>query len=136
MMTRQMNRFLLGESKAPVTKPEDEWLQAIHMAGSIGVNVELQGDPPKERTARILLAAAVRECAANTVKHAEGNTLRVDIQKNASGFHMTLTNNGKPPKRPVVESGGLLALRRSVEGAGGQMLVQSLPTFSLMLSIP
>ena len=72
MMTRQMNRFLLGESKAPVTKPEDEWLQAIHMAGRVGGNGERQGDPPKERTARILLAAAGRECASDTGKHAGG----------------------------------------------------------------
>ena len=49
---------------------------------------------------------------------------------------MTVTNNGRPPKGPVAESGGLLSLRRSAEAAGGQMRIQSLPAFSLTLTFP
>ena len=134
LMTRQMNSFLLGESRASETDTGDELRQAVDTAGSIGVTVDMKGAPPKEDRLRSLLAAAIRECAANAVKHAEGSRLFVEITENAAGTVMTITNNGRPPKEPIAESGGLLSLRRSIESAGGRMLVQSLPAFSLTLT--
>ncbi len=149
LMTRQMNSFLLGERKSPEPEAEDDLDQAIRLAGSIGVTVRLKGDPPAESGLRSLLAQAIRECAANTVKHAEGDELTVILSEvshasGAEGFHrpapkeliVTFTNNGKPPNGPIAESGGLLSLRRIVEAAGGRMDVQSFPAFSLTLSFP
>lgn len=133
LITKQMNRFLLGEGDAPDPNAEDELQQAVHMAGSIGVTVEMTGEAPKKLHS--LLAAAIRECAANTIKHAEGDRLFVEITGNAVERRITITNNGKPPKSPIAESGGLLSLRRSVEAAGGQMLTRGAPAaFSLTLS--
>ena len=134
LMTRQMNSFLLGESRAPAAEAEDELRRALRTAGSIGVSVELKGAAPEEGRLRAVLAAAIRECAANTVKHAEGDTLNVEISENASRILMTITNNGKPPKNPIAESGGLLSLRREIESAGGQMTVNHMPAFSLTIS--
>ncbi len=136
LMTRQMNSFLLGESKAPAVDAEDELRRAISTAASIGVSVELKGAAPEEGRLRAVLAAAIRECAANAVKHAEGDRLFAAITRTAAGTVMTVTNNGRPPKGPVAESGGLLSLRRSAEAAGGQMRIQSLPAFSLTLTFP
>ena len=134
LLTRQMNSFLLGESKASKPDAQDELQHAVRMAGSIGVTVEIKGETPEEGRQRSLLGAAIRECAANTVKHAEGDTLNVEISENASRILMTLTNNGKPPKNPIAESGGLLSLRREIESAGGQMTVNHMPAFSLTIS--
>ena len=136
LMTKQMNSFLLGESRAPGTDAGDELRQAVSMAGSIGVSVELCGEAPQAERQRALLGAAIRECAANTVKHAEGDKLFVRITESADGAVIVINNNGKPPKGPIVESGGLLSLRRGVEEAGGRMDVQSLPSFALTLSFP
>ena len=135
LMTRQMNSFLLGESMAPEPDAGDELRQAINTAERIGVTVDMKGAPPKEGKARSLLAAAIRECAANAVKHADGDRLFVEITGNAGERRITITNNGALPKGPIAEGGGLLALRRGVEAAGGQMIVQSLPAFSLTLSL-
>ena len=134
LMTRQMNSFLLGERSAPETDTGDELRQAIHMAASIGVTVDLKGASPEDDKLRSLLAAAIRECAANAVKHAEGDALSVEIRESVEGIFMTITNNGSPPKAPIHESGGLLSLRKRIEASGGQMIVQSLPVFSLTLS--
>jgi signal transduction histidine kinase len=112
----------------------DALSRAVDMAGSIGVRVDMRGDPPPEGAQRSILAAAIRECAANTVKHAGGDRIFVEITKTAAGTDMTITNNGVPPKGPVAESGGLLSLRRSAEAAGGKALVQGAPAFSLTLS--
>ena len=136
LMTKQMNSFLLGEGKAPEPDVEDELCRAVSMAGSIGVAVELHGEAPKTDGASSLLARAIRECAANAVKHAEGDRLFVKISEDEAGAIIAITNNGRVPDGPVAESGGILALRRSVEAAGGQMTVQSTPAFSLKLFLP
>ena len=102
------------------------------MGKSIGVRAEIHGELPEEPAHRILLAHAVQECAANAVKHAEGDRIEITV----SGQDFRITNNGKPPKAPVAESGGLLSLRRSVEEAEGTMTVESSPVFILSVRFP
>ena len=132
LATSQMNSFLLGEVQRPGDAMEDEMALALSLAGSIGVSVKITGEPPPDHGPRKLLADAVRECAANAVKHANGDTVFVAINGNTA----LLTNNGLPPKGPITESGGLLALRQRTEAAGGTMTVQSQPAFSLMIRFP
>ena len=132
LATSQMNSFLLGEVQRPGDETEDEMELALSLAGSIGVSVKMTGEPPLDHGPRKLLADAIRECAANAVKHANGDTVFVEIDGNTA----LLTNNGSSPKGPITESGGLLTLRQRTEAAGGTMAVQSQPAFSLMICFP
>ena len=134
LMTGQMNHILLGERRIAQPEPQDELRYAILLADRIGVTVEMKGEPPEEERLRTSLVLAIRECAANTVKHADGDCLSVEIVEDAAKTRITLTNNGMPPAGPIAESGGLLSLRRTVEEAGGEMIVQSCPAFSLAIS--
>ena len=129
LATSQMNSFLLGEVQRPGDAMEDEMALALSLAGSIGVSVKITGEPPRDHGPRKLLADAIRECAANAVKHANGDTVFVAINGNTA----LLTNNGLPPKGPITESGGLLALRQRTEAAGGTMTVRFQPAFSLTI---
>ena len=129
--TTQMNAFLLGEYKEPKNEQNDLLTEVLWMARSICVTVDINGSLPEQASARTILAHAIQECAANTVKHAHGDRLNVTL-----GEHeIVITNNGKPPKGVIAESGGLLSLRRSVEEAGGTMTVQSLPEFMLTIQL-
>lgn len=132
LTTQQMNRFLLGDAPEPETEKKDVLHQVQMLAKSIGVMVAMAGEAPEEENLRELLAQAIRECAANTVKHAEGDHLSVTV----TGHTFTLRNNGKPPKEPVRESGGLLTLRENVAEAGGEMHIQSEPAFVLTINMP
>lgn len=144
MTTAQMNAFLLGEAEEPEPRQADALQNALLLAQSIGVTVTLRGAPPEDAARRELLALAIRECAANAVKHAEADALDMTISPchpersaaEAKDLTVTIVNNGLPPKGPIAESGGLLALRRHVEAAGGGMEVQSAPTFRLTLTLP
>ena len=129
LTTQQMNAFLLGEAETPAREKADAVQDAISAAASIGVTVELIGEPVPEL--RALLAQAITECAANTVKHAHGDKLTVTID----GRRFTAVNNGAPPKGPIAESGGLLALRRGVEALGGTMQTGYEPAFSLTICL-
>lgn len=135
-LTRQMNRFLLGEAEEPRAERQDAISESVAMAKSIGVTVHLNGEAPQEAQIREILAQAIAECAANTVKHAEGDSLTTELSDRAGSFLAVITNSGKPPKGAVAESGGLLSLRRKIEAAGGAMRVESDPAFVLTLQIP
>ncbi len=132
LATSQMNSFFLGEFQRPGDEMEDEIEFALTLAGSIGVSVKITGEPPPDHGTRQILADAIRECAANAIKHANGDTVFVEIDGNTA----LLTNNGLSPKGLITESGGLLALRQRTEAAGGTMTVQSQPAFSLMIRFP
>lgn len=134
--TRQMNRFLLGEAAEPDELPADALAEASALAGAIGVSVVLSGKEPQEAKMREMIAQAVTECAANTVKHAEGDCLTVRTEERGAKLVVTITNNGRPPKKPIVESGGLLSLRHKTEESGGSMTVSSTPVFMLTLEFP
>lgn len=131
--TMQMNQFLLGEAKEPYEGEEDTLAHAVSMANSIGVRVDIHGDEPSDGAVLKILAKTITECAANTVKHAEGDTVTVDIDPSEDHITVTITNNGKPPKNAITESGGLLSLRRDVEAMGGKMKMNTDPRFELIL---
>ena len=144
MTTTQMNAFLLGEAEEPEPRQADVLQNALLLARSIGVTATLCGAPPEDAARRELLAFAIRECAANAVKHAEADALDVTLSPchpepsaaESKDLTVTIVNNGRPPKGPIAESGGLLSLRRRVEAAGGSMTVQSAPVFRLTLTLP
>ena len=143
MTTREMNRFLLreaedlSEEETEAVDPEGDLLQQILvMTKNIGVQTELYGELPEDSSRRILLAYAIQECATNTVKHAEGDRITVLTEENSNGLTIQISNNGRPPEEPVTESGSLLSLRRRIEEAGGQMLVESQPEFRLTIILP
>ena len=129
------NTFLLGEVERP-ERMGDPLEEALHTARRIGVSVAVVGDIPGTESARALIAQAVEQCASNAVRHAGGDRLTVVITSDDASFTAVFSNNGSPPKGPIAETGGLAVLRRTVEGAGGAMTVQSEPIFRLSITIP
>ena len=69
-------------------------------------------------------------------RFSDGTELYVRFQPMCGRTDVFLTNNGAAPKEKITEGGGLSMLRHHVEEAGGRMEIQSLPRFSLMLSLP
>ena len=106
----------------------DALAEALEAAEILGVDVSVAGRFPEEESCRGILAAAIRECAANTVKHAGGNRLSVEILADGQagrGGTLLICSNGTPPEEPIRESGGLLSLRSLVERQGGTMTVRA-----------
>ena len=102
------------------------------------MNVSLMFDgfvPPNEDMERLISTAAL-ECVTNCVHHAKGGSVAVKISERKSIYTVIITNDGEPPKAPIVEGGGLSALRRNVENAGGEMHLSHAPRFTLILNLP
>ena len=126
------NYFLMREAEQQENEP-DPLQEALRTAKRIGVRVEIRGEVPEQPEARRLLAEAVTQGSSNTVRHAEGDLLQVLTGKEKGRLILEMTNNGRPPEKPVSETGGLADLRRAVEAAGGKMLVESSPAFRLKI---
>ncbi|MBQ6042229.1 MAG: hypothetical protein IJL32_15825 [Oscillospiraceae bacterium] len=129
------NYFLLREAENQ-EKETDVLQKALKTAQCIGVTVEFKGTLPERETAREILAQAIEQCAANTVRHAEGNCITVTLTETDEQIIAEFRNNGKAPEQPVTETGGLLYLRKAAEAAGGTVTVQSTPVFVLTVSVP
>ena len=102
----------------------------------IGVALHVRGEFPQKSGAAYLLTAAVRECAINTVRHAKGSEMTVELTKTPHALTASITNDGLAPAGEVIEGGGLSALRRRIEGTGGSMQVESTPSFRLVINLP
>ena len=132
---RNTNSYLLREYEQDDTA-RDALADAIDMAETIGVEVTITGRIPQEEPERSLLAAAIQESAANTVKHAGGSALSVQIRQEEDGTRFSLENNGRAPSEPIHEAGGLLSLRALTERRGGHLHVESIPVFRLDILLP
>ncbi|MGN1139160.1 MAG: sensor histidine kinase [Ruminococcus sp.] len=111
----------------------DKWELLLKAAKAVGVKVELKGELPEKGREQEVLIMAMHECLTNTVKHAKGDCLYLNIQSDSNSLTAEITNNGQQPQTDIVESGGLKNLRHTVESAGGIMTVKSKPRFGLIL---
>lgn len=95
---------------------------------------ELNVSGSSQKELEEIMAFAIHECLANTVKHADGDILMVDIGYENDLWSMKITNNGRPPEKEIKETGGLLNLRNMVELRGYYMEIVSYPVFQLTVS--
>lgn len=110
--------------------------EAQQKAAQLGVKVTLNGYIPRDTPEESLIAAAVRECVTNCVRHAKGDAVFVRAFERAGVLIVAITNNGEPPKAQITEGSGLSSLRRSVEASGGEMHISHKPSFCLALHLP
>lgn len=130
------NRLLTREGEEPDDATADPYAGALLVARAIGVTVAVTGEPPRSGSARELTGRAVRECAANTVKHSDSREMNVAFGRGEDGLTVVITCGGSARRDGFSETGGLLLLRRSVEESGGGMSVDPEPVFTVTLRIP
>ena len=85
---------------------------------------------------RSLFFCAAQEAIANAAKHAGAACLTVDVDESGEALRAGFANDGRPPARPVEETGGLRSLRRRLEQAGGEMRIDTEQGFRLTVTIP
>lgn len=108
----------------------------VEAARAVGVTVTAEGpQPAADSHAAALLLHAAHECLTNTVRHAGGTALHISLAREGGCLRAVLTNDGRAPDGPIREGGGLSALRRQVEAAGGRMRIESAPRFALILEM-
>lgn len=117
-------------------EPEDAIEYAKTRAAELGAEVILEGSAPKDAEIRHIFALAIRECTSNCIRHAGGKRIFARFAPYRGGWGIHITNDGKVPDDEITEGGGLSALRRRIENAGGIMRIKSRPNFALSASLP
>lgn len=102
-------------------------------AEAVGVRLTLNGEIPDDM--RKVLVIAIHECLTNTVKHADGSELTVDLTDEDGVMTAVFTNDGKPPEGEISEKGGLKSLRTAVEQVRGEMELAAVPQFRLTIRV-
>ena len=108
----------------------ENWNSFLRMAKAMSVDILLEGNLPTNKKIQSLFLAAFRECLTNTVKHANGDKLFIQILNDNI---VKITNNGSLPKDEIYEKGGLKNLRSMVELNGGKMKITTTPNFCVKI---
>lgn len=130
----------LGISEEEVSRdsvfiPEDEIAELTELTRSIGIALHIDGKLPRNEQSARLILSAVRECAANAIRHAEASEMRITLTDINDKTKAEITNNGKAPTGDITEGGGLSSLRKRIEQTGGVMTLQSQPQFKLTMIV-
>lgn len=113
--------------------PESELLQVAEM---IGCEIHFEGERPTDRSALLLLYAAVREALTNAVRHAGADVLNVKIKRERFFYHIEISDNGSAEIREVKEGTGLGNLRKRLENEGASLRIDPSRGVTLIVEIP
>lgn len=114
----------------------DDLNELLRVSKTLGVEVIINGTFPREDRIRNVAIMSLRECMTNTIRHAKGSRVILDIHEDKDYFTFKFTNNGQKPTADITEGGGLTSLRRRIEMSGGMMKTESKDGFKLIVSIP
>lgn len=116
-------------------KAQDEYTLLFDTARRLGLTIHIRGTLPGEDPQKHIVATAMHESMTNTLRHAHGDTLTVDVTENDGTYQITIINNGEQPTAEITEKGGLVSLRELCERAGGRMTIRSVPELVLQLTL-
>ena len=125
---------LMQASQKPTVR--DEYALILDTAEKLRFRIVIDGPLPQAEPRKHIIATALHECLTNTLRHARGDTLCLTLRERDGCLTAVFTNNGTQPQEPVREGGGLSALRKLTEEAGGTMDVVSLPELTVTLKLP
>ncbi len=129
----RLNAVLLGTGAELWQKP---YFLVREQVAALGICLSVEGCLPEERHLQPAVETAIMAHATNVIRHAGGNVAMIQVTDRGSEYRLSFTNDGEAPKKNVVETGGLLNLRKEIEAIGGKMTIEDTPEFKLELELP
>ena len=105
----------------------------LEAASDMGVSIVIDGNMPENSAIGDIITTAIHENLTNTIRHAQGDKMRVLLREDGGGFTAEFTNNGAIPAGPIEERGGLAMLRALTEAAGGKMEIEHKPKYKMTI---
>lgn len=136
IIQQKLSRNISFLRKETDTVHQDEYELMIGTAKALGVDVLISGTLPQTEPAKHVVATGIHECFTNTLRHAKGDTLKLDLVTRDGRLEACFSNNGNRPEAVVIEKGGLSSLRSLAEQSGGTMEIVSSPEFMIKITLP
>jgi len=102
---------------------------------TIGIKISVLGDLPSDHEKSRIIIDIIRESVTNAVRHGLASEISVVIADIDDRLHLKISNNGDVPSQPIIEGGGLAAIRKMVEPYGGEINVDVEPSFALSVHV-
>ena len=102
----------------------------VKMYKIIGININVDGNLPKDESSSLILFEIIREAVTNAIIHADSKNIVVKINDK----EMIITNDGLPPKKDIYENEGLRGMRRKLSKINGSLFIDTGKCFTLKVS--
>lgn len=133
----QMLDKLFGNLEDRATGGSDNSFQALQQSfHRIGVNIHMFGQYPQSYHYRNLTYQILREAASNALKHGAANQITLNMTTDESGYHFSITNNGKLIALPNEQGLGLRGMRRIVNDFGGTIKIDEDNQYRIDVNLP
>jgi len=116
--------------------PRDKLNSLQRSFETIGVEILLDGDLPGDEIKGHLLMDVIGEGVVNAVRHGFASKVYIRIRHSHDGWHLEITDNGRPPVQPIIEGGGIGGVRKKLEPHGGALKITANPRFVLTVDLP
>ena len=133
---RQMKDMLstLEITSTPQQAPNLDDL--ISVLASIGVNLNVNGEIPKDESIRTIIYKLAKEASTNAIKHAKSQAINVNITRDDQNLVIAATNGGIMPSS-ISFGNGLNTLKNEAESLGGTLEASiTAGQFHLVLTLP
>ncbi len=91
------------------------------LACELEINLIIKGKIPTQDKYETIILFCINEVLKNTYRHAQADTINVEIKTLENKIILKLNNNDKSAPKHIKEKGGLLSLRQKIEDLGGDM---------------
>ncbi|NLC65813.1 MAG: hypothetical protein GX752_02575 [Clostridium sp.] len=133
-----LSNGLLKELKSDQieTGPYDELKSIQQIFSAIGVDIQFEGEFPKDSEKARLFVDIIREGSTNAVRHGFATKISIKVRPAKNAYKLIINNNGHPPINPIVPGSGLGVMRKKVSAQGGNLNIIEKPLFTLSVVIP
>ena len=124
------------KNDTPSSPVRDEYELLTSTAERLGLALSVTGELPQTEPHKSVVATAIHECMTNTLRHAHGDKLHIEVSENEETLTAVFTGSGDASEGEIVEKGGLKSLRELTEQAGGSMTIEARPAFTVTIRLP
>ena len=136
-LLRSMSQGLIDELKTGESElsPEDELDGLRQVFGTIGVEIQIDGNLPEDSIKGRLFADIIKEAVTNAVRHGFATKIYVNLDCQEGACRLKITDNGKTNPGEIVEGGGIGGMRMKILPHNGELNVVSYPDFILSVDL-
>lgn len=115
--------------------PIDKLNNLIKLYYLTGININIEGNVPKDNNLSNLFFEIIREAVTNAIIHAESKNIDIKIINKLNKITMTITNDGKKPNHIIYENEGIKGMRRKLSEFNGNLDIDTKELFTLKITI-
>jgi len=127
---------LMNDIRKDMNEPAiDRLTNMIQAFEEIGVKIYIEGGLPENEEIKFLFIDIIREGIINAVRHGLAANINIIMDKKENMCYLEISNDGKIPKKNIMEGYGISNIRKKVDSLNGEFQIKYIPKFSIEVKI-